>query len=149
MEDNEYKDIVDDIIKNYSVDLTTSDDKPVLFARLISNNNKNKRRDVLEVITELMDDNNIDITDIMDVTSYNTFDVLDNINEWALNDYCTIYHILDNDVDDNNTSGDPDRDIIQAISDYCHLKHTICDYKTVLEDIKEVFQMHGYDKKLL
>lgn len=144
----EYKDIIDDIANNKSIDLRSGNsisEKSVTLARLLEGN---RRADILYFITDLMNENNIDITDIMDVMSYDPDSVLDNLNEYDISDYCTRYHLYEED-DDVTTSDDPDKNIINYISEYCHLKHKLCDFDTVIEDIKEVLTMHGYDKKLL
>lgn len=146
MEENEYKDIVDDIVENNSIDLRSGNsisEKSVILAKLLEGN---RRVDILDFITDLMNVNNIDITDIMDVTSYDPDSVLDNINEWDLSDYCTRYHLYNE--DDVTSSEDHDENIIESIYEYCHLKHRYCDFETVINDIKEVLQMHGYDKRI-
>lgn len=141
--DNKLENFIERITKNNKIDLNNDNDIDVLLS-LLSNN---KNRDIIEFINTIMDDNNIDTSDILHTTYYNTDDILDELCEYDIVDYCKRYCLIND--DNEEIPDDPDIACLNALSDYCHLKHTICDYDTVIEEIKDLLKMHSYDKKLL
>lgn len=109
------------------------------------------RKDLHFFIRDIMNEYEIELDDLMDYVSYNDDDVLDKIGEWRIKDYCDSNNItIDNDYyEEDEKDDDPESNLLSALKEYCSLKHRILDYDTVIEEVKELLQMHGYDKKLL
>lgn len=101
-------------------------------------------------IADLMKAAYIDITDLMDVCSYDADSILDEIGDNDIQEYCEWNNITINDYDkDDPCTDNPDNYLLYALKSYCSLKHKILDFDTVIEDVKDLLIMHGYDKKLL
>lgn len=95
-------------------------------------------------IADLMKAAYIDISDLMEICSYDVDSVLDEIGDIAIQEYCEWNNIAINDVED-----EPENNLLYNLKSYCSLKHKILDFDTIIEDVKDLLIMHGYDKKLL
>lgn len=108
-------------------------------------------KDILEMISELMIRKEIQVEDVMQRVPCVYGGILENIPDRYVAQYYNDYVRYFDEIYDKGAEPikDVDSEMIEALSEYAHLKHRICDMPTVLDDIKELLTMRGYEKRML